>query len=309
MQTISRRALAVLVAILFLATATAGCYSSTEGRKSFTVPKDAGSVGEQRGSQEPFELVIRVTDVDTGEPVEGAAVVFFEAVHTGDAFFFFFTSHTEYQALAAARTDADGIATGLLQPGGTIFVGVGDVSDRTNEIRAGVPIGESGGSSSLEIPLYATVRSVSETATLDLRATHPGSQVGLEEPERLVVPLSFSDDEDVSLGYTERLHTFELTVRWNNSLPDYADLYAGLRTPDGDVEWRGTDERQQPASSELEERLEVSSAEFDEHRKSFAETGLELEALTDEPVVTLDGIRVTFEASATFKASDLEIES
>lgn len=269
-----------------------GCTSSSS--PDFVVPEDADpeatirSSGNGTEAAKPYVLTIEVRhETSTGPPVAGAAVVFFEASEPAD--------------VEAARTGPDGNAVARFFIHGTISIAAGGIDGRTVEELRDVILGDPGEEARVTIVLYEAAKSVEVTGGF------PNGIGTSFMPAFANFPLPFADGTAQN-AYLERLDGLDVRLAWANAPTEFADLYVGIHSDDDVAQYTGDDERQLPSDAANQETLTLEPTQAKEAgRAAIAGGGLELQALSDYPVVTLDNLPLVFYVEARFVGSGITI--
>lgn len=227
----------------------------------------------------------------------------------GPVYDFHFGSWTQYEVLAAGRTDANGTVRGLLAPGRTVHVAVGGLDGWTTELRSHVVTGSAGSTSNLVVPLLRSRLAVTVDDAMPLSVSARKATLGFAEEAYHTTELRFHGDGDVHRAYLERLDSLTVNLTWTNTPTEYGDLYAGLSAGDDEPFVTGDDDTQMPAQGESVEHLHVPDREIDEVRPRLDADGLSVAAVTDSAAASLSGLPYRFDGVARFEASDIAIRS
>lgn len=273
-------------ASILLLAALAGCVE--DGPDSFTVPSGVGATGEEANVTEPFTLeVFVVAEHRRGEPLSDVGVVAYSKTTTLVSPLI---ERSAEEALASARTGADGRATLRLRPGQTVHVAVGGKDGWTDEVAGMVTLGPAGGMGGVTIPLYRDSLPIAVAAVLPQEAALASAQAATGGVAGVDVPLVFSGDPVVQRAYEERLAAIRLDLGWNNTPTAYADLFAAVSIGERLVE--GEDEQQMALAAGNVERIAVDDVK---------EPGpVVAHAWTRRPAANQGGMPFTFAGEARF---------
>lgn len=288
-----------------------GCMSShtIDENREFVVPKDADAQADQKGVKDPHTVELKVTQESrSGAPIVGAAVVFFRTTTNTQSEGL--NTHTEirHTPLATARTGSDGTVTVGVEPEAAVRILVGDVAGFTRELYDGYLTGPPGGTSRLSVPLFRTALELDFQDSFPLAASGNKATFGNHERVWQNLPLAFSNDTAASTAYLERLLTLQVTLTWENSAGQAADLGVGLAVEQGAPVFESDEEIQYELGAHKED-LVLEPDGVAHLRTQHPADAYTVSAFTDSASLTMDGLPYKFHVEATFQESDFEIRA
>lgn len=314
---------------MLLAVALAGCLAGPGPRNGGPAGGET-PVTRQPGVEDPARYELRVTaDTPAGPPIEGATVVFFNATDRGDRFgdghwaeryyvngtewpcgeTMDLTASPEWNVLAVGQTGPEGRIVGLVDNETSfVSVAVGGVDGYTTEVNvygltqdgACVPasyVDDPWANGTQTLPLYHDHHRVAVDGTFNASASAAFLPGDVDDPARLsepvwdTAPLRFAEPGLPNLRHLDRLRHLDLTLAWNDTATEHADLTPAAG--DGDPAIWGTDARQLPGSGPSRETLTRS---LSDRTLLIRRVG----PVANATVVTPDGLDWRIAGEATF---------